>query len=121
MVVTSERVQQWLDAYVQAWRTYDEAAIRALFAADATYAYHPYDEPERGLDAIVASWLGERDDPDGWEAAYAPALIDGARAIATGQTRYVTAGRVFSNLFELEFDANGRCTRFVEWYMPHPT
>jgi hypothetical protein len=118
--VTSESVQRWLDAYVGAWRTYDEAAIRALFAARATYAYHPYDEPERGLEAIVASWLDEPDDAAAWEATYAPSLIDGRRAIATGQTRYLEAGKVFSNLFELEFDAGGRCTRFVEWYMPHP-
>lgn len=118
--VTSESVQRWLDAYVQAWRTYDEAAIRALFAADATYAYHPYDEPDRGHDAIVAGWRDEPDDPAAWEAAYTPSLIDGRRAIAIGQTRYLETGKVFSNLFELEFDASGRCTRFVEWYIAHP-
>jgi hypothetical protein len=31
---------------VDAWRTYDPAAIGTLFAEDATYAYHPYDEDE---------------------------------------------------------------------------
>lgn len=118
--VTSESVQRWLDAYVAAWRSYNETAIRALFGADATYAYHPYDEPERGIDAILAAWLHEPDDAATWEAAYAPLLIDDRRAIATGETRYLAAGKVFSNLFELEFDADGRCTRFVEWYIAHP-
>jgi len=118
--VTRESVQQWLDAYVDAWRTYDEAAIRVLFAADASYAYHPYDEPEQGLDAIVAAWLGDRDEPGTWEAAYAPSLLDGRRAIATGVTRYLDTGRAFSNLFELEFEPDGRCNRFVEWFMEHP-
>jgi SnoaL-like domain len=113
-------VQQWLDAYVQAWRSYDENAIRALFAPEATYAYHPYDEPLRGCDAIVDAWLGDRDDPGSWEAAYAPSLVDGRRAIATGETRY-TSGQVFSNLFELEFTADGRCVRFIEWYIAHPS
>ncbi len=28
---------------------------------------------------------------------------------------------MFSNLFELDFDAEGRCTRFVEWYVQHPS
>jgi ketosteroid isomerase-like protein len=118
---TRESVQRWLDAYLRAWRTYDEASIRELFAEDATYAYHPYDEPERGRDAIVASWKHEPDEPAAWEAGYAPYLIDGHRAIATGETRYLEAGKVFSNLFELEFDADGRCTRFVEWYVAHPS
>jgi hypothetical protein len=38
---TRAQVQEWLDAYLAAWRTYDEAAIRDLFAEDAGYAYHP--------------------------------------------------------------------------------
>jgi hypothetical protein len=64
--VTRDQVQEWLDAYVAAWRSYDGAAIGDLFAAEATYAYHPYDEPERGREAIVASWQHERDAPGSW-------------------------------------------------------
>jgi SnoaL-like domain len=105
---------------VAAWRSYDADAIRALFAEDASYAYHPYDAPLRGAGAIAESWLGDRDEPSTWEASYAPALIDGERAIAKGETRYSDNGAVFSNLFELEFDGAGRCTRFVEWYLRQP-
>jgi ketosteroid isomerase-like protein len=119
--MTSDDVQAWLDAYVQAWRSNDEAAIRELFTRDATYAFHPYEEPVRGSDAIVAAWLQEPDDPSSWEASYAPSLVAGQRAVATGETRYPKRGRVFSNLFELELDADGLCTRFVEWYVEHPS
>ena len=118
--MTREQVQAWLDAYVEAWRSYDEQAIRALFADDASYAYHPYEAPLHGADAIVASWLAERDEPGSWEASYAPALIEGDRAIAKGQTRYAGGEGVYSNLYEIDFDTEGRCTRFVEWYMRHP-
>jgi hypothetical protein len=55
--VTQDDVQAWLDAYVEAWHTYDPAAIAALLTGDAKYAYHPWDEGEglsRGRDAIVA-------------------------------------------------------------------
>ena len=118
--MTTDDVQRWLDAYVAAWRSYDADAIRALFADDAVYAYHPYDDPPLiGADAIAESWLGDRDEPGSWEASYAPVMLDGARAIARGETRYGT-GAVFSNLFELEFGDGGRCTRFVEWYLQHP-
>ena len=118
-MVTHEQVQRWLDAYIDAWASYDEAAIHALFAPGASYAYHPYDEPLRGPEAIAASWLENRDEPGSWQAVYAPSLLAGERAIATGETRYAD-GEVFSNLFDLEFDAEGRCTRFVEWYVRHP-
>jgi ketosteroid isomerase-like protein len=119
MALTAERVQAWLDAYVEAWRSYDRDAIAGLFASDAAYAYTPYDEPLRGRDAIAADWLGDRDEPGSWSATYAPLLVAGDRAIATGETRYAS-GRVFSNLFAIRFDADGRCAEFVEWYMEHP-
>ena len=118
-MIAREDVQAWLDRYVEAWQSYDEAKIRALFALDGTYAFHPYDEGLRGPDAIAAAWLGERDEIGTWEAAYAPTLVEGNAAVATGETRYAD-GNTFSNLFELEFDDQGRCTRFVEWYVHHP-
>jgi hypothetical protein len=117
--VTREHVQAWLDAYVDAWRTYEAGAIGELFSADASYAYHPYDEPERGREAIVASWLQEPDEARSWEAGYAPLLVDGDRAVAAGETQYAD-GRRFSNLFVLRFDADGRCAEFVEWFIEHP-
>ena len=117
--MTHDQVQGWLDAYVAAWRSYDRDAIEALFAPDVRYAYHPYDEPLAGPAAVAESWLGDRDEPGTWEASYAPALVVGDTAIAKGETRY-SGGAVFSNLFELEFDAEGRCARFVEWYVRHP-
>ena len=74
-ILTHDAVQRWIDAYVNAWRTYDPAAIGALFAEKATYAYHPYDRGEevvQGREAIVADWLEERDEPGTWEASYRP-------------------------------------------------
>jgi SnoaL-like protein len=117
--VTSEELQAWLDAYVAAWRSYDRDAIGALFSEEATYAYYPYSEPERGRDAIIASWLDDRDAPGSWEAAYAPLMIVGDRAIATGETSYAN-GRRFSNLFVMRFDSDGRCSDFVEWFIEQP-
>ena len=118
--MTRSEVQAWLDRYVDAWRSYDADAIGELFSADATYAYHPYDDPPlQGRDAIVADWRGDPDAPGSWEAHYEVSLIDGDRAIATGETRY-TNGRTFSNLFELRFDDAGRCASYVEWFIEHP-
>ena len=81
-------------------------------------SYHPYDEPLLGAEAVAGSWLGEQDAPGTWEAEYAPALIAGDEVIATGETRY-TDGQVFSNLWQLTFAPDGRCSRFVEWYVLH--
>lgn len=114
-----EAVAAWVDAYLAAWRSNDAARIGALFTEDATYAYHPWDEPLQGRDAIVDDWLKEPDAPGAWEAHYRPMLIDGDRAIVTGVTRYED-GKTYSNLFAIDFDEKGRCRSFTEWYMRHP-
>lgn len=87
------QVQRWLDDYIAAWGSYDEDAILALFTPEATYAYHPYDEPVQGASAIAASWLEDPDEARSWQASYAPALIEGNAAIVKGETRYAD-GRV---------------------------
>jgi ketosteroid isomerase-like protein len=118
MDLTSEQVSAWVDAYVDAWQRYDPAAIGTLFSDDATYRYRPYLEPLRGRDAIVADWLADRDEPGSWQATYRPLLVDGDRAIVTGETQYADGER-FSNLFVLRFDGEGRCRELTEWYMEH--
>ena len=121
-ILTHDALQRWLDAYVDAWRTYDPAAIGALFAEDATYAYHPYDEGEevvRGREAIVANWLEEQDEPGTWEAGYRPLVVEGRRAVAEGTTSYAN-GDFFWNLWTLRFEEEGRCAEFVEWFMVRP-
>lgn len=114
-----ESVQRWLDSYVDAWRTNDPEHIAALFSRHATYAYHPWDAPLRGREAIVADWLDEPDETGSWHAEYRPLLVDGNRAVATGETHYAD-GSAFSNLFVIRFDRHDKCVEFVEWYMSHP-
>jgi len=125
-----EAAQTWLDAYVSAWQSYDRAEIAALFADDVVYRYHPGDDPTVGVDAVVASWLGEgdpdatsnRDAPDTYDATYVPVAIDGPVVVATGTTTYrerpdgpVT--RVFDNCFVMRFDDQGLCADFAEYYV----
>jgi ketosteroid isomerase-like protein len=123
--MTRDDVQRWLDAYVEAWRTYDPDAIGALFAEDATYRYHPYDqEAVVGRTAIVADWREDQDEPGSWEAHYEPFAVDGDRAVTVGTSRYVNPDGsqrdLYHNIWTLRFDADGRCIEFVEWFMEQP-
>jgi len=128
MALERDSVQRWLDAYVQAWLNYEPDAIGALFSDDATYAWHPWDKDEdvvRGRAAIVNAWLDNKDAPGSYHAAYEPIAIDGQIAIATGRSRYFTKSgalkREFYNCFVMQFDGDGLCTRFTEWFMQAPT
>ncbi len=117
--MNSEMLDTWIDGYLHAWQSNDPESIAALFTEDAAYAYSPWEDPLTGREAIVADWLREPDQPDSWQADYRPMLIQGNRALVTGLTRY-TDGKTYSNLFVVDFDDEGRCRAFTEWYMRHP-
>jgi hypothetical protein len=114
--------QRWLDDYVEAWTTYDAGAIGALFADDAAYRYHPWDDPVVGRPAIVESWLSDRDEPGSWTAEYRPWLVAGGDAVALGVSRYLgddgqTVEREYHNVFLCRFDEGGRCREFTEIFL----
>jgi ketosteroid isomerase-like protein len=131
--MTHEDVQRWLDAYVDAWKTYDPAAIGALFSDDVAYYYHPYDEPTVGRKAVVESWLGEgehpgasaRDEPGTYDGSYRPIAVEGDVAVAVGTSTYYErpggpVERIYDNCSVIRFDADGRCREYTEWYMKRP-
>jgi hypothetical protein len=77
--VDRQGVAAWLEAYAHAWQTYDAGEIAALFSQDASYRYHPWDEPLRGREAIVASWLEEPDARGPTRGATSPWWSRGSR------------------------------------------
>ena len=117
--MTREDVDRWLERYVEAWARYDRDAIGDLFSEDATYRYHPADDPVVGREAIVESWFEDEDAPGSFEASYTAYAVDGDRAVATGVSSYAN-GNVYDNVFVLAFDGDGRCSDFTEWYVQRP-
>ena len=125
-----EDVDRWLKDYVAAWKSYDRGQIEALFAEDISYRYHPEDDAIEGRAAVVESWLGEgdhadastRDEPGTYDAAYRAVAVDGQVAVATGMSSYRESpdgpvARVYDNCFVMQFDSEGRCREFTEWFV----
>jgi hypothetical protein len=116
--------QQWLDRYVDAWRSNDPEMIGALFTVDVTYRYYPYSVPLEGRDAVVRSWLANPDEPGTWEAHYMPFAVEDNKVVATGTSRYFAhdgqTERIYDNCFLIEFDGNNRCRTFTEFFVEEP-
>ena len=123
---------RWLDAYLAAWKSYDRNQIAALFSDDVTYRYHPYDDPVRRRDEVVASWLGEGEHTGASTAILrAPTTppIGRSPSTATWPSRRATPSTwprpadrsTYENCFVLRFDATENlCHVFTDWYIQHP-
>jgi uncharacterized protein (TIGR02246 family) len=119
-------VQRWLDAYVRAWKSYDEDEIADLWTDDATWVY-PFGIRAQGRQAITAEWMSEKDvfTRGGYDARYEPIAIDGDIAVTHGRTRFFDpeTGAVrteYDNVWVLRFGSDVRCAEFHEWYAGRP-
>jgi hypothetical protein len=109
----------WVEGYLRAWRSNDPDEIGALFSDDAEYFTEPFREPWRGREGIVEGWLARKDE-GGWEFEWRPLLLQDELGVVTGTTRYREPPHVYSNLWTIRFDPDGRCREFTKWWMLQP-
>jgi ketosteroid isomerase-like protein len=107
----------WVRRYEAAWRAPGTAALRDVFAPDASYRQSPYHEPLVGLDAIGAMWEREREGPDEDFTFAADVLAqEGDTAVVRVEVHYAGPPvREYRDLWVVRFDAGGLCVDFEEW------
>jgi uncharacterized protein (TIGR02246 family) len=113
-------LKEWVDGYVRAWNSNDPEQIGALFTDDALYYTEPYAEPWRGRAGIIESWVEHRDEPGQTAFDWRPLMETPEVSIVTGTTTYYEPPHVYSNLWLIRLDSDGRCRKFTEWWMEHP-
>lgn len=108
----------WIEGYKKAWASNAPSDIGALFTDDAIYITSPTSPPRVGVEAIIAGWIEDADQPGDATFEYDVLSDDGALALVQGVTDYSAAGNpVYDNLWIIRFAPDGRATHFTEWYM----
>lgn len=115
------RLNDWLDAYGEAWIAGDPEAAARLFAPDARYHETPFDEPMIGREAIHRYWAeGARDAQEQVRFSHDVVAVVGDAGVARWRatfTRVPSGRRVeLDGVLLAEFDREGRCTVFREWW-----
>ena len=113
----SERLEQWMDAYVEAWDSNDPDKVGSLFEPDAVYDPQTADGPWHGVEAIVGAWVDISDTPGNWEFEWRPIVETDDVAVVSGRTRYLDPPASYRNLWVIRFGPNGRCADFTEWWI----
>lgn len=127
--IAAADVLRWLDAHDAAWRANDAAAIGELFSEGGIYHLGPWDGPWRGMDgpfrgraAIVGGWLAGADTSERFTATAEILALVGLRAVVAREITYLSADDTpaerYGCAWLLDFDADGRCREYQEWFVP---
>jgi ketosteroid isomerase-like protein len=115
-MTTGDAARVWVEGYLRAWSSNEADDVRALFTEDAVYSTGPHDpDALRGREAIVAGWLGHRDEPGTWGFAYDVLGEVDDRTVVRGVTTY-TDGSDYDNIWFVTL-VDGRASAFTEWFV----
>lgn len=117
-------LEAWLAAYRRAWTSDDPADITALFTEDATYSPWPFSNSWEGRDRIVEKWIDRGDAKRQWEFEHEILAVEGDTGVVRGLTHYPAQGEeaeeIYSNIWLIRLDPDGRAREFAEWWVEKP-
>ena len=114
-------VQQWVDAYADAWRERDADAAAALFTEDSSYRAHPLQDAHAGTEGVRTYWETVTATQDGVDVRMGSPVVaeDGRRAAVEFWVRMRNAGDQVTlvGILFLGFAEDGRCEDLREtWF-----
>lgn len=121
--LTPEVFAQWMEEYGRASADNDPEASAALFAEEASYYESPIDEPIVGRAAIYRYWAAGAQNLTEKSSSYEILALRDNVGVARWQSHFVVASTgaavALDCIFVVEFDEQGRCSLFREWWHLH--
>jgi ketosteroid isomerase-like protein len=114
-------VQEWVDAYAQAWRDRDADAAAMLFTDDSLYRERPLQEPHRGTEGVRSYWADATSTQDRVDVRMGRPIesADGQRAAVEFWVSMLNDGAEVTlvGILVLRFADDGRCAELREaWF-----
>ncbi|MCK6578268.1 MAG: nuclear transport factor 2 family protein [Anaerolineae bacterium] len=120
ITLTYEHFHHWMESYGRASVENDAWASANLFTQDAVYYENPFAEPLIGRDDLYNYWLQGAQTLKDKEASFQVLSVKDNLGIARWNANFSVAasGKRFALdcLFIVEFDENGLCRTFREWW-----
>jgi len=117
-------VQEWVDAYAQAWRDRDADAAAQLFTDSSSYREHPLQEPHRGAQGVRDYWANVTATQDRVDVRMGRPVesADGRRAAVEFWVQMLNGGAEVTlvGILFLRFAEDGRCEDLRETWVFEP-
>jgi hypothetical protein len=114
-------VQEWVDAYGQAWRDRDADGAAKLFTDDCLYRDHPLQEAHRGAEGVRSYWANVTSTQDRVDVRMGRPVesTDGRRSAVEFWVRMLNSGAEVTliGILFLRFAEDGRCEELRETWL----
>lgn len=118
--LTHEHFRQWMEIYGRASAENAPRASANLFAENARYYENPFEEPITGRDAIFDYWNKGAQNLKDKKSAFEILAVKDHLGIARWQSSFtvIESGKrlALDCLFAVEFNDEGLCETFREWW-----
>jgi hypothetical protein len=122
--LTAAAFDRWLAAYGQASADDDPLASARLFSPDARYYESPFDAPLVGRPAMHDYWAAGAQNLTDKSSTYEILAVREKLGIARWRSRFLVkatgAALALDCIFLAEFDDEGLCCCFREWWHSRP-
>lgn len=119
-MLTPDEFDRWLATYGKASKENDPRTSASLFSEDARYFETPFSDPITGREAIYQYWKRGAETLTDKSSRYEILAVRGNLGIARWQSRFTSrkSGKRhdLDCLFLVEFDEDGNCSLFREWW-----
>ncbi|HQU36374.1 MAG TPA: nuclear transport factor 2 family protein [Anaerolineales bacterium] len=118
--LTREHFQQWMETYGRASAEDDPRTSANLFAEHAAYYENPFAEPIAGREAIFDYWNKGAQTLKDKESTFELLSVNNNSGMARWQSKFtvIESGKrlALDCVFIVEFDDDGLCQTFREWW-----
>jgi ketosteroid isomerase-like protein len=112
-------VREWIERYVDAWRSADAGLVSRLFAEDGEYCFDLFEEPARGRDGIAAYWNRVCSTQSDVDVRFGTPVLEGPRTVVEFWTTMKEAGEpvTLTGCMLLTFTEEGLCSALREYWI----
>jgi ketosteroid isomerase-like protein len=115
---SNESATAFVENYGQTWETWDVNAFLDLFSEDVVYVAHPTEETVLGREALGTYLRKEQGEQGDVRVNMGRPIVEGDHVAAEFWVTAVNRGReaTIAGCLVAQLDANGRCTKFREYW-----
>lgn len=115
--MTHTDVKNWIERYVEAWRSSDASKLADAFSEHVSYKVSPWKPALKGLSELEKFWRQARSGPDeAFELQSSIIAIENKTAVVRINVAYANdTPSHWRDLWIITFNERGLCERFEEW------